>query len=46
MSYLLLQNVSRLKHNTFHQIQLELSGQRQILSELREQYPEQIPTKH
>ena len=46
MSYLLLQDMSRLKHKTFHQIQLELSGQRQILSMLREHFHEQIPTKH
>ena len=46
MSYLQIQQVSRLSRKTFHQIQLELSGQRHILSTLREHFHEQIPTEH
>ncbi len=46
ISYLLIQHVSRSVRKTFHQIQLELSGQRQILSDLSKHFHEQIPTKH
>lgn len=46
MSYLFIQQVSQSVRKTFHQIQLELSGQRHILSTLREHFHEQIPTKH
>ena len=38
MSYLLIQQVSRSGRNTFHQIQLELTGQRQMLSVLSEHF--------
>ena len=43
LSYLLIQQVSRLTRKTFHQIKLELSGQRQMLSTLSEHFHEQIP---
>ncbi len=33
MSYLLIQHVSRSVRKTFHQTQLELTGQRQMLSQ-------------
>ena len=46
MSYLLIQQVSRSVRKTFHQGQLELSGQRQMLSDLSEHFHEQIPRKH
>ena len=46
MSYLLIQQVSRSGRKTFHQIQLELTGQRQMLSVLSEHFHEQIPRKH
>ena len=46
MSYLLIQQVSRSVRKTFHQIQLELSGQRQILSTISAHFHEQIPRKH
>lgn len=46
LSYLLMQHLSRLTRKTFHQIQLELSGKRQMLSDLSEHFHEQIPTKH
>ena len=45
LSYLLMQQVSRLTRKTFHQIQLELSGQRQILSDLSKHFHEQIHYK-
>ena len=38
LSYLLLQKVSCSARKTFHQIQLELSGQREMLSELRSHF--------
>ena len=34
MSYLLMQHVSHCVRQTFHQIQLQLTGQRQMLSDL------------
>ena len=40
MSYLLIQHLSRLTHKTFHQIQLELSGQRQMLLEIMTHFHE------
>ena len=46
MSYLLIQQVSGSVQKTFHQTQLELSGQRQMLSDLSEHFHEQIPRKH
>ena len=46
MSYLLIQQVSRSARKTFHQTQLELTGQRQMLSVLSEHFHEQIPRKH
>ena len=46
MSYLLIQQVSGSVRKTFHQTQLELSGQRQMLSDLSEHFHEQIPRKH
>ena len=46
LSYLFIQDVSRSVRKTFHQIQLELSGQRHMLSTLSEHFHEQIPTKH
>ncbi len=46
MSYLLGQQVSRSVRKTFHQGQLELCGQRQMLSTLSEHFHEQIPRKH
>ena len=46
LSYLFIQDVSRSVRKTFHQIQLELSGQRHLLSTLREHFHEQIPAKH
>lgn len=46
LSYLFIQDVSRSVRKTFHQIQLELSGQRHLLSTLREHFHEQIPNKH
>ena len=38
MSYLLIQHVSRSVRKTFHQTQLELTGQRQMLSTLSEHF--------
>ena len=38
MSYLLIQQVSRSVRKTFHQTQLELTGQRQMLSVLSEHF--------
>ena len=46
LSYLLLQDVSRSVRKTFHQIQLELSGQRHILSDLSKHFQEQIQKEH
>ncbi len=46
LSYLLLQEVSRSVRKTFHQIQLELSGQRHILSDLSQHFHEQIQGEH
>ena len=46
MNYLLGQHVSRSVRKTFHQTQLELTGQRQMLSTLSEHFHEQIPRKH
>ncbi len=46
MSYLLGQQVSGSVRKTFHQTQLELTGQRQMLSVLSEHFHEQIPSKH
>ena len=46
LSYLFIQDVSRSVRKTFHQIQLELSGQRHLLSTLSEHFQEQIPNKH
>lgn len=46
LSYLLMQQVCRSTRKTFHQIQLELSGQRHILSTLREHFHEHIQRKH
>ncbi len=46
MSYFLIQQVSRCVRPTFHQGQLELCGQRQMLSVLSEHFHEQIPRKH
>ena len=46
LSYLLIQQVSRSTWKTFHQIQLTLSGQRQMLSDLSTHFHEQIPIKH
>ena len=46
MNYLLGQHVSRSVRKTFHQTQLELTGQRQMLSTLSENFHEQIPRKH
>lgn len=46
ISYLMLQDVSRSVGKTFHQIQLELSGQRHIVSALRKHFHEQIQSKH
>lgn len=46
IGYLQGQQVSRWSGKTFHQIQLELSGQRHILSTLRKHFHEQIPIKH
>ena len=43
LSYLFLQQVSRLSRKTFHQIKLELSGQRHILSDLSKHFHEQNP---
>ena len=45
ISYLLMQDVSRSVRKTFHQMQLELSGQRHILSALRKHFHEQIQGK-
>ncbi len=42
ISYLLRQQVSRSVHKTFHQIQLEFSGQRQMLATLSSHFHEQI----
>ena len=44
MSYLLIQQVSGSVRKTFHQTQLELSGQRHA-SDLSEHFHEQIPLK-
>ena len=46
LSYLLMQQVSRLTRKTFHQIKLELCGQSQMLSTLSAHFHEQIPIKH
>ena len=46
MSYLLMQQVSRSTRKTFHQGQLTLSGQRQMLSTLNAHFHEQILRKH
>ena len=46
LSYLLLQDVSQSVRKTFHQIQLELSGQRHILSALSKHFHEQIQGEH
>ena len=46
ISYLLMQEVSQSVRKTFHQIQLELSGQRHILSALRKHFHEQIQGEH
>ena len=46
MRYFLIQQVSRCVRQTFHQGQLELTGQRQMLSTLSEHFHEQIPRKH
>ncbi len=40
LSYLLLQNMSRLQHKTFHQIQLELTEKRKLLIELKKHFHE------
>ena len=46
MSYLLGQQVSGSVRKTFHQTQLELTGQRQMLSVLSAHFHEQIPREH
>ncbi|RKU08199.1 hypothetical protein C6501_16750 [Candidatus Poribacteria bacterium] len=46
LSYLLILKVSRSARKTFHQGQLELSGQRHILSDLSEHFHEHIQGKH
>ena len=46
MSYLLIQQVSRSVRKTFHQIQLELTGQRQMLSVLIEHFHDEWTRKH
>ena len=46
LSYLFMQQVSRLSRKTFHQIKLELSGQRHILSNLSKHFHEQIRKEH
>ncbi len=43
MSYLMLLRVSISECRTFHQIQLELTGQRQMLLEIIEHFHEQNP---
>ena len=44
MSYLLIQHVSRSVRKTFHQIQLELCGQRHMLSTLSAHFHEHNTT--
>ena len=46
MSYLLIQDVSRSVRKTFHQTQLELTGQRQMLSVLSEHFHDEWTRKH
>ena len=46
MSYLLIQDVSRSVRKTFHQTQLELTGQRQMLSTLSEHFHDEWTRKH
>ena len=47
LSYLFMQHVGiRLTHKTFHQLQLELSGQRQMLSDISKHFHEHIPKEH
>ena len=46
LSYLLILKVSRSPRKTFHQIQLELSGQRHLLADLSEHFHEHIQRKH
>ena len=46
MSYLLIQQVSRSVRKTFHQTQLELTGQRQMLSVLSEHFHDEWTRKH
>ena len=46
MSYLLIQDVSRSVRKTFHQTQLELTGQRQMLSTLSEHFHDKWTRKH
>ena len=46
MSYLLIQQVSRSGRKTFHQTQLELTGQRQMLSVLSEHFHDEWTRKY
>ena len=46
MSYLLIQQVSRSVRKTFHQVQLELTGQRQMLSVLSAHFHDEWTRKH
>ncbi len=45
LSYLLILKVSCSTRKTFHQIQLELSGKRKMLSELREHFHDEYTKK-
>ncbi len=46
IGYLKMQHVSRSVRKTFHQVQLELSGQRHMLFTLSAHFHEQISSKH
>ena len=45
-SYLMIQQVSRSTRLTFHQVKLQLSGQRQMLAIIRTHFHEQNPQEH
>ena len=44
LSYLLMQHLGKSVRKSYHQIKLELSGNRHLLSTLSEHFHEQIPT--
>ena len=46
LSYLFMQHVSRSTRKTFHQLKLELSGQRQMLPDISKHFHEHIPKEH